>query len=188
LFFFNPYWNIPKNILRTEILPEVKKKRKYLEEKNMEVIDSKGDIIDAKDIDWDQYTTTFPYIIRERPGPENSLGKVKFLFPNPYDIYLHDTPARALFSESDRTFSHGCIRLSEPERLAVHLLADHPDWPAEKVREAMNGDQEIYVRLKRKIPVFIAYFTAWVGRTGKLNFGRDVYGHDEAMRELLFVN
>lgn len=188
MIVFNPYWNIPLNILRSEILPEVKKHKKYLKEKNMEVVDSKGAVIDPKDIDWDKYTNSFPYIIRELPGPENSLGKVKFLFPNPYDIYMHDSPARSLFSETDRMFSHGCIRISEPERFAAHLLRDHPAWPPEKIRKAMEGDTEIYVKLRKKVPVFIAYFTAWVDRNGRICFGRDIYGHDEAMRRLLFVN
>lgn len=107
-------------------------------------------------------------------------------YSNAYDIYLHDTPVRSLFGETKRTFSHGCVRLEEPFKLAQFLLRHEEDFSDEKITDLMNGNKEIYVKLKNKTPIFIAYFTAWVDRTGKLNFREDVYKHDEKMMELLF--
>jgi L,D-transpeptidase YcbB len=188
LIVFSPYWNITPNIITTEIVPSVKKDKRYLEKNNLEVVDRKGRIVDPSTLDWNKYKEHFPYILRERPGPNNSLGLVKFLFPNDYDIYIHDTPAKALFSKNNRTFSHGCIRLSEPAKFARYLLRDDPRWDSLKIQEAMHGGQEIFVKLRKKVPVFIAYFTAWVDQEGRLNFAEDVYGHDKKMEQLLFVN
>ena len=139
-------------------------------------------------MNWQQYTDHFPYIIREKPGPNNSLGLVKFLFPNPYDIYMHDTPARELFKKNKRDFSHGCIRLEEPLRLAQFLLRNDSSWTNEKIARYMHGGKETFIRVKKKVPVFIAYFTAWVDTRGSLNFRQDIYGHDLRMKNLLFVN
>jgi murein L,D-transpeptidase YcbB/YkuD len=187
MIVFSPYWNITQNILTRETLPEIKKNKKYLKKANLEVVDRKGNPLDPDKIDWEKYTDHFPYIIRELPGPANSLGLVKFLFPNAYDIYIHDTPAKTLFSKSTRSFSHGCIRLEEPARFAQYLLRDDPAWTPEKIDEYMHGGKETFVKLKKKVPVFIAYFTAWVDREGRLHFADDIYGHDENMRKLLFA-
>ncbi len=185
---FSPYWNIPKNILMKETLPALKKDRSYLKRNNLEVVTREGKPVNTFFMRWDQYTDHFPYIIREKPGKNNSLGLVKFLFPNPYDIYLHDTPAKELFKKNKRDFSHGCIRIEEPERLAQFLLRKEKDWTQEKITEYMTGGKETFIKLKKKVPVFIAYFTAWVDSEGQLNFRPDVYGHDEKMKSLLFVN
>jgi murein L,D-transpeptidase YcbB/YkuD len=186
MIVFSPHWNIPLNILTREILPEIKKNKKYLKRTNLEVVNRKGELKDPDEIDWDKYTDKFPYIIRERPGPNNSLGLVKFLFPNSYDIYMHDTPAKTLFSKTSRSFSHGCIRLQEPAKFAQHLLRDDPSWTPEKIEETMKGGTETFVKLKKKVPVFLAYFTAWVDREGRLNFAEDIYEHDKNMKRLLF--
>lgn len=183
---FSPYWNIPENILFKEIIPAIKKNPNYLEKNNMEVIGKSGNPIDPSKIDWGKYKEDFPYIVREKPGVNNSLGLVKFLFPNPYDIYMHDTPAKSLFNESSRAFSHGCIRVEDPLCLAEFLLRKDKAWPEEKIKTAMEGGKETYVKLKKKIPVFITYFTAWVDESGKLNFRDDVYGHDERLSHVLF--
>ena len=165
---FSPYWNIPPSILKNEILPGIKKNKNYLARHNME---------------WNGNS------VRQKPGKSNSLGLVKFLFPNSYNIYLHDTPSKSLFGESQRAFSHGCIRLSEPKKLAEFLLRKDSTWTSEKITAAMNSGKEKYVRLRgaNEIPVFIGYFTAWVDYTGKLNFRKDVYGHDKKMAERLFA-
>jgi L,D-transpeptidase YcbB len=184
---FSPYWNIPKNIFSNEVLPAIRKDPQYLQKNNMEVVDRKGRPV-TEELKWEEYTGHFPYILRERPGRNNSLGKVKFLFPNPYEIYLHDTPARALFGKTTRTFSHGCIRIEEPFRFAQYLLRQDTTWTDERIRSAMEGGTEIFVKLKKKVPVFIAYFTSWVDGEGRLNFRQDVYGHDARMKQLLFVN
>jgi len=124
--------------------------------------------------------------IRQKPGPLNSLGLVKFLFPNNYDIYLHDTPNRELFSQSSRGLSHGCIRISNPQKMAAYLLRADTTWNAATIDTAMHQPKEKWVTLKKTIPVFIVYFTAWVDKNGLLNFRKDIYGHDEKMSLKLF--
>ena len=124
-------------------------------------------------------------VIRQKPGPNNSLGLVKFLFPNSYNTYLHDTPAKSLFGETSRAFSHGCIRVEEPVKLANFLLRYNTAWTAEKVNTAMKGGKEIYVTLKDKTPVFIAYFTAFVGQDHKLNFRKDIYNLDGDLADMI---
>jgi murein L,D-transpeptidase YcbB/YkuD len=131
-------------------------------------------------------TATNPRI-RQRPGPNNALGRVKFLFPNSYSIYMHDTPSQGAFALEQRAFSHGCIRLSRPQVLAEYLLRDDPDWTAERIRQAMIGGRETTLGLKEKRPVRIGYFTAWVDGEGQLNFRDDVYGHDGRLARELFV-
>jgi murein L,D-transpeptidase YcbB/YkuD len=184
---FSPYWHIPKNILFNEIIPSVKADPTYLERNNMEIVTNKGKPITG-DINWDLYTEHFPYIVRERPGRANSLGLVKFLFPNPFEIYLHDTPSKSLFSRPSRAFSHGCVRVEKPLQLAKFLLRDDTTWTDEKLEEVTTSGEEMFVRLKKKVPVFIAYFTSWVDSAGQVNFREDVYGHDTTMKQLLFVN
>jgi L,D-transpeptidase YcbB len=183
---FNPYWNVPRNIFYKETLPELQKDAAYLIRNNFEVVDRKGNAVNTATLQWKTYVDNFPYIVREKPGPKNSLGVVKFLFPNAYDIYFHDTPAKALFESSSRAFSHGCIRLEQPMRLARHLLAPDSLMTGEAIDKIIASEQETFVRLKKKVPVFIAYFTAWVDRDGKLNFRGDIYGHDAEMSEVLF--
>ncbi|HEV8506348.1 MAG TPA: L,D-transpeptidase family protein [Chitinophagaceae bacterium] len=163
---FSPYWNVPPSIIKKEVVPGMRRNKNYLANHNMEWNDG---------------------AVRQKPGPGNSLGLVKFLFPNSYNIYLHDTPSKSLFNESKRAFSHGCIRLAEPKKLAEYLLRNDPDWTERGITKAMNGGKEKYVTLKQTIPVFIGYFTAWVDRDGKLNFRDDIYGHDKEMAEHLFA-
>lgn len=184
---FSPYWNIPKNILIKETLPSIKEDLNYLSEHDMEIVDASGQPVALSSIDWNKYKTSFPYTIRQKPGKNNALGLVKFLFPNVYDIYMHDTPEKSLFGETTRTFSHGCIRLEEPYKLVRFLLRQDTAWTDEKIIALLNGGEQTFVKLKNKVPIFIAYFTAWVDRNGKLNFRDDVYHHDEKMKELLFL-
>lgn len=167
---FSPYWNIPPSIVRAEILPEIRKNPNFLARKNMEQYGS-GDGLP---------------LIRQKPGDGNSLGRVKFLFPNSYNIYLHDTPSKSLFAEEKRAFSHGCIRLAQPKKLAAYLLAEQPEWTDQKIEKAMNSKKEVWVTLKQKTPVFITYFTSWVDKDGLINFRDDLYGHDLKMSKQLF--
>jgi murein L,D-transpeptidase YcbB/YkuD len=162
---FSPYWNVPPSILKKEILPAIRRNKNYLATHNME---------------W------YENGVRQKPGPNNSLGLVKFLFPNAYNIYLHDTPAKSLFGEDRRAFSHGCIRLSEPARLARFLLRNYSNWDSLKIIKAMNARKEQFVTVKETVPVYIGYFTAWVDREGKLNFRNDIYGHDQKMAARMF--
>ena len=169
---FCPYWNIPPKIVTHEILPAIEKNKHYLEENQME---------DMGDKDGDGIPD-----IRQLPGDKNSLGKIKFLFPNRYDIYLHDTPAKELFNRARRAFSHGCIRLADARKMATYLLRNEPGWDSTKIDEAINANQQQVVKLKNTAEVFITYYTAWVDDNGLLNFRPDVYGHDESMMNKLF--
>lgn len=169
---FAPYWNVPPNIVTKEIMPEIEKDAHYLEKNDME---------DQGDKDGDGI-----HDIRQLPGEKNALGKVKFLFPNSFDIYLHDTPAKSLFSKDKRAFSHGCIRLADAKKMAEYLLRNDPDWDAAKIDEAMNTKEQKIVKLKNKAEVFITYYTAWVDEEGRLNFRDDVYGHDKKVKAQLF--
>ncbi|MEO6490337.1 MAG: L,D-transpeptidase family protein [Ferruginibacter sp.] len=168
---FSPYWNVPVSIVTKEILPEMNKRPDYLASHNMEIVGSSGGIP----------------VIRQLPGGDNSLGKIKFLFPNSYNIYFHDTPAKSLFQRDKRAFSHGCIRLSDPAKMANYLLQDRAEWSPEKIDSAMNGDKEQYVKLKKPVPVLITYYTAWVDDNGLLHFADDIYGHDKKAIEKMFV-
>jgi murein L,D-transpeptidase YcbB/YkuD len=127
------------------------------------------------------------YGIRQRPGPGNALGKVKFIFPNSFNMYFHDTPSKSLFDRDKRAFSHGCIRLAEPQKMAEWLLRDDPNWPTNKIVEAMNAGKERAVKIKNPVPVFIIYYTAWVDDRGELNFRDDVYGHDKKLMAKMFT-
>jgi len=183
---FNPYWNIPTNIIVREILPQIKRNKNYLRIQNLEVVSNSGKHIPESSINFNKYTTHFPYIIRQKPGSNNSLGSLKFLFPNVYDIYLHDTPQKYLFENSSPTFSHGCIRIQEPIKLAKFLLRNDKNFDDAKIQTLLNQKSERHILLKDKVPIFIAYFTAWVDREGKLNFRDDIYKHDQKMEMLLF--
>jgi L,D-transpeptidase YcbB len=186
LIVFNPYWNVPRSIMANEIIPKIKKDPGYLSRQNMEVFNSSGQVISSENINWSAYSgRDFPWNIRQRPGANNALGKVKFLFPNEHNIYLHDTPSKSLFLEQVRAFSHGCIRVQEPVKLAAFLLRDHPDWNLDRINTTMQQSKEVSVRVSPKVPVFIAYFTAWVDRDGNIHFRDDIYGHDRDLFELL---
>jgi murein L,D-transpeptidase YcbB/YkuD len=125
-------------------------------------------------------------VIRQRPGPKNALGRVKFLFPNSFNIYLHDTPQKSLFEKDKRAYSHGCIRLKDPVKLANYVLRNQPEWTPDKIEEAMDSGKEKFVRVKDPIPVVITYYTAWVDDNGQLNFREDIYNHDETLASKMF--
>jgi murein L,D-transpeptidase YcbB/YkuD len=131
-------------------------------------------------VDWDDAAELKQLLFRQRPGPGNALGHVKFLFQNPFDVYLHDTPADALFARSGRALSHGCVRLEQPEALAQYVLRDMPEWDDRRIRDAMNAGVEKPVALKEKLPVHIVYFTAWPRSDGGFDTWPDVYGYDAA--------
>lgn len=168
---FAPYWNVPYDIVKKEIAPAISRNPNYLADNNMEVTGSLGNGLPA---------------VRQLPGPGNALGKVKFLFPNSHDIYMHDTQAKSLFKNDKRAYSHGCIRLSDPEKMANYVLKDEAGWDANSISAAMNGTTEKSVRLKNPIPVIITYYTAWVDERGLLHYAGDVYGHDKHMAEKMF--
>jgi murein L,D-transpeptidase YcbB/YkuD len=185
---FSPYWNIPASITQEEIIPAVRKDKNYLNQKNMEVVETSGNPVNENRIDWsDKNSEDFPYLIRQKPGGDNSLGLVKFMFPNEYNIYIHDTPSRSLFDRETRALSHGCIRIQNPDQFAKVLLNDK-SWDDEKIKIAMNQDSEQIVKLDREIPVVILYMTFWAGEDGTANFRSDVYNRDEALLNALKRN
>ncbi len=181
---FAPFWNVPTSIAAEETLPAVLGDPGYLERNNLEVVSTSGQVIDPASIDWSAQSETeedpqsFPYRFRQRPGTTNSLGLVKFLFPNDFDVYLHDTPAVSLFSKSNRALSHGCVRLENPVRLAEYLLGNDSRWDGAKIREAMSSGEEKHVKLPAPLPVHLMYWTARVDEGGAIYFFQDIYGHD----------
>jgi L,D-transpeptidase YcbB len=179
---FSPYWNVPPDIAQGETLPEVLKDPDFLQRSNMEVVDTNGTPIDPSSID---LADPSKYRFRQRPGAHNSLGLVKFMFPNQFNVYLHDTPADSLFARASRSFSHGCVRLENPTALAEYVLRDQPEWTREKIQEAMNAAEERTVKLRKAIPVYLGYWTARASADGVLQFRRDVYGIDGRLSTLL---
>lgn len=168
---FSPYWNVPASIVKNEIVPAMEKNPDYLKENNMEITGERNGLP----------------VIRQKPGPTNSLGQVKFLFPNSFNIYFHDTPAKSLFNRENRAYSHGCIRLAEPARLAEWLLQNQKKWTPEKIKEAMESGNNQFVNLDNPASVSITYYTAWVDENG-LNIRDDIYGHDEEVMKKLFIH
>ena len=163
---FSPYWNVPQSIINKEVKPGMAKNSNYLASHNME---------------WNGGN------VRQKPGERNSLGLVKFIFPNSNNIYLHDTPSKSLFEKEDRAFSHGCVRVGKPRDLAIAILAEDPNWTPEKIDAAMHKGVEYSYPLKNKIPVYIGYFTSWVNDEGTIMFYDDIYKRDDRLAKLLFT-
>lgn len=185
---FRPYWNVPSSILRSEIIPAIVKNRNYIANKNFEVIDHSGNVITGGPIS-DAVLAQLragKLAVRQKPGPDNSLGLVKFIFPNEHSVYLHSTPAQQLFSQSRRDFSHGCIRVHRPAELAAYLLRNQPPWNSERVQAAMqSGPNNQQVNLRIPVPVLILYETAVVEEDGSVHFFGDIYGYDKALQAML---
>ncbi|HLO82567.1 MAG TPA: L,D-transpeptidase family protein [Chitinophagaceae bacterium] len=161
---FSPYWYVPPSIVSKEVRPGMNRNPNYLASHHME---------------WNGGN------VRQKPGPANSLGLVKFIFPNSNNIYLHDTPSKSLFNEDNRAFSHGCVRVGEPKALAIRILRDEPAWTPEKIGTAMNSGVEKFVPVKKKLPVLIGYFTAFIDKDGDLNFRKDIYGRDDRLFSMI---
>ncbi|MDQ3072690.1 MAG: L,D-transpeptidase family protein, partial [Bacteroidota bacterium] len=186
---FSPYWNVPKSILLEEVLPAVYRDPSFLTKNHMEVVEGYSDEavrVNFWQVPWHQADEdNFPYRIRQRPGPKNPLGLVKFIFPNQHSIYLHDTPTDYLFNRVKRTYSHGCIRIERPMDMAKYLLKNQKGWDENKIQKAMNAGEELYINVRPKVPVFILYFTAWVDGQGRVNFRNDIYGYDARLAAAL---
>lgn len=161
---FSPYWTVPQSIVNNELKSKIASDKNYLAEKNMEIVNGQ---------------------VRQKPGPDNSLGLVKFMFPNPDDIYLHDTPSKTLFDFEKRTFSHGCINVKMAKELAVAMLKDYPEWTTDKIDKAMAGKTENSFKLAKKVPIYITYFTSLVNENGEIGFFQDVYERDSELHKTL---
>ena len=179
---FSPYWNVPPDIARDETLPSMLQDAAFLERNNMEIVDDKGNAVDAGDVDPGDMAL---YRFRQRPGAGNSLGLVKFMFPNQFNVYLHDTPADSLFERAGRSLSHGCVRVEQPAELAAYVLRDQPEWTPDRIDEAMHGEAEQTVKLKQPLPVYLGYFTVGTTPDGLLQFADDVYGVDTRQASML---
>jgi murein L,D-transpeptidase YcbB/YkuD len=184
---FRPYWSVPYSIAKAEFLPRIARDPDYLAKKGFEVVDSRQQVVASGTVSSEvlEQLRSGKLFIRQTPGPKNSLGLVKFIFPNNYNIYFHDTPEQVFFSNSRRDFSHGCIRLEKPADLAAWVLRNNPGWNMDRVRAAMNGDTTQQVNLAHPIPVLIVYATVIVTEDGLVHFYDDIYGHDAALEKVL---
>ncbi|HXQ64238.1 MAG TPA: L,D-transpeptidase family protein [Steroidobacteraceae bacterium] len=183
---FNPTWTVPPGILARDVLPQMQRGENVLARKKLEVYDRNGRPVDPATIAWAQYTArTFPYVLRQAAGDDNALGRVKINFPNPYLVYLHDTPTRSLFDKDDRTFSSGCIRVERPLELVELLLADPVRWNAAAIRAAVDSPATHTVTLPHNVPVLLMYWTADEDPDGRTVFKRDVYHRDARLLRAL---
>ncbi len=184
---FRPYWEVPPSIIRAELIPHLQKDPDYLAKKGFEVVDARQQVVAAGAVTGETLAQLHAgkLFVRQLPGPKNSLGLVKFLFPNSYNVYMHDTPAPELFAQSRRDFSHGCIRLERPADLAAWVLRNNPGWTPERIHAAMNGDKPKQVNLAQPIPVLIVYATVIVLSDGVVHFYDDIYGHDASLQKVL---
>jgi L,D-transpeptidase YcbB len=184
---FRPYWNVPPSIQNAELVPKIRRDRTYLAKHSFEVVNNAGQVVSDGGVSDGVLAglASGQLRIRQKPGAENALGPVKFLFPNEYDVYLHGTPAQELFSKARRDFSHGCIRVEDPAALAAWVLQGKPEWTAERIKAAMSGSQQVQVSLDKPIPVLIFYSTAFVQPDGEVDFFDDIYGHDTELEQVL---
>ncbi len=185
---FRPYWNVPYSIARAEMLPKIAKDPDYLAKRGFAVVDSKQNVVADGSVSADVLAQlrSGKLFVRQNPGPKNSLGLVKFIFPNDFNIYMHDTPEQEFFSRTRRDFSHGCIRLERPADLALWVLRNNPGWDKEKIRAAMTGNtSNVQVNLTKPIPVLIVYGTVVVNEDGLVHFYDDIYGHNKTLEDVL---
>lgn len=183
---FNPTWTVPPTILAKDVLPGMRRGENVLARKKLEVYRRDGSLVDPATIDWKHATAaTFPYVLRQDAGDGNALGRVKINFPNPYLVYLHDTPTRALFEQTDRTFSSGCIRVERPLELAEQLLDDSGSWNGAAIQAAVDSGTTRTVRLRTPVPILVMYWTAETERDGVVVFKRDVYRRDPPLLRAL---
>lgn len=178
----NPFWEVPKSIATKEILPKLKKNANYLEKNHMELYSSSGQQLDPNSINWSTVShQLFPFHIHQLPGPWNAVGKIKFVFPNKYNVFLHGTPDIELFDRNIRGFSHGCIRIEDPLSLAV-MVMEGTEWTKEKLEAALATGQTKVLRLPQPLPIYLNYWTAWVDQDEILHLEEDVYGLDRNPR------
>ncbi len=183
---FNPDWTVPPTILAKDVIGGIRKGEDPIAHKHLTIFDRQGRVVDPSTIDWKTATAgKFPYTLRQPPGANNALGRVKFIFPNDYSIFLHDTPSRELFSSDQRTFSSGCIRVERPLELAALLLQDQEEWTAARIKTVLDEGAQQTVLLREPLPVLIVYWTVSVGASGELHFARDVYDRDAPLLRAL---
>ena len=181
----NPYWNVPSSIANKEYLPKLKQDAGYLQRQGIRALDSAGKEVNPYSVNWAAMSRV-PYRLRQDTGDKNALGRIKFMFPNKYNVYIHDTPAKSLFEKDLRVYSHGCIRVQDPLTLAEVILKDE-GWTRDRIDQQVNSGEQRIVKLKRKVPVYISYITAFANKDGNVHFRRDIYGRDELLAEQLLT-
>jgi L,D-transpeptidase YcbB len=181
----NPYWHVPSSIANREYLPKLKQDAGYLQRQGIRVLDKDGKEVNPYSVSWASMSRV-PYRLRQDTGDKNALGRIKFMFPNKYNVYIHDTPAKNLFEKDLRVFSHGCIRVQDPFDLAEVILKEE-GWTRARIDQQIASGERRIVKLKRKIPVYISYITAFANKDGKVHFRRDIYGRDEELAEQLLT-
>ena len=182
----NPTWTVPPGIIEKDILPAAQRDPSAITHKGLRVLDADGRELDPASIDWSRYRSGYiPYTLRQDPGPSNALGRVKLMFPNPYLVYLHDTPSQSLFERPDRAFSSGCVRVERALELTQLVLNDPQQWNAASIASAVERGEIRNVTLRKSIPVLLAYWTAWVDAQGRMNFRHDIYGQDAKWAQAL---
>lgn len=186
---FNPYWNVPKDIVREEILPQITKNPNYLRANHYEIVKGWNDdspVVDPSTINWSKiHAGNFPGRLRQTPGPWNALGRIKFMFPNKFNVYLHDTPGKNLFQQTNRALSHGCIRLENPMELALFLFQDDPKWTRERIEKIIKSKKRAAFPITATCMIHLHYFTAWIGHNGQIQFRKDIYERDDVLWEAL---
>lgn len=183
---FNPSWGVPHMIAVQDKLKVIQKDPSYLSRKGFVVYDSNNDRVDPGSVDWDSLSkSNFPYRLRQMPGSQNALGKIRFSITSPFDVYLHDTAEPKLFEKAVRNFSSGCIRVAKPLDLGVFVFNDSAEWPRDKISQNMQGSQTRNIDLKHPVPVHISYFTAWIDEEGETHYVLDVYGQDKVIEAAL---
>ncbi|MEO8367850.1 MAG: L,D-transpeptidase family protein [Candidatus Solibacter sp.] len=184
---FRPYWEVPDSIVRAELIPHLLKDPGYLARKGFDLVDARQSVLASGPVTRQMVSQlrTGKLFVRQKPGPRNSLGLAKFVFPNSYSIYMHDTPATEAFAKSRRDFSHGCIRVERPAELAAWVLRENPGWDQDRIRAAMSGSATAQVNLIHPIPVFILYIPVIVLEDGPVHFYGDIYAHDAALQQAL---
>jgi murein L,D-transpeptidase YcbB/YkuD len=177
----NPYWGVPRSIIKYEMMPYLVNDPSYLDRKGFEVVNARGEVVSSTSVDWWAYGDKIPYDVRQPPGADNALGHIKFLFPNSHDIYMHDTPTRELFKERVRAFSHGCVRVENPREFAEHVLG----WDRQQIDDLIASGRNQEFPLETRIPVHLNYFTAWPDPAGRIAFYNDIYNRDVRLEKAL---
>jgi murein L,D-transpeptidase YcbB/YkuD len=187
----NPAWNLPRSIAVEDKLPIIKENIDYLTNYNYKVLkisEGKFEEVDPKEIDWEVINKdNFNYYLKQEPGPNNALGRIKFMFPNKYSVYLHDTPQKELFNKTERSFSSGCIRLEDPFKLAEYILKKNELWESDKIKNILTSQEETKIDLTREIPIHIIYMTSWVNDKNQLQFRDDIYNRDKKLMEAYYT-
>ena len=181
----NPYWNVPSSIANKEYLPMLRKNPGSLQRQGIRVLNKSGKIVNPYSVDWSRIGR-MPYRLRQDTGDKNALGRIKFMFPNKYNVYIHDTPSKSLFKKDLRVFSHGCMRVENP-RLLAEVILGRQGWNLDRINGQIASGKRRIVKLKQKIPVYVTYITAWVNKDGTTHIRRDVYGRAESLAEHLLT-